>query len=109
MLSEEILHGYSAVFLCFVFFGTYSVPFKFKTVRQANIHPIIYQLYTAIAIAFCGLFILFTEVQFVWQGVLAAALWTPASIVSKIAIERIGVAMSQGLWSGFISRISFFA
>ena len=103
MLSEELLHGYVAVLLCIIFFGTSAAPLKLKSVQESQVHPIIFQLYTSIAIAFCGLFILFARVKFIWLGALAAALWTPAGITSKIAIERIGVAMSQGLWSGCIS------
>lgn len=108
MLSEELIHGYIAVLLSIVFFGTSSIPLKFKSVQESKVHPIIFQLYTTIAIAFCGLFILFARVKFIWLGALAAALWTPAGVTAKIAIERIGVAMSQGLWCGCISTRNFF-
>ena|SRR3990167_2427551 len=103
---DQTIQGYLAVVACFILFGTNTTPLKFKSVKEANINPIIFQLYASTAIAVSSCFILFADVQFIWWGVAGAALFTPSAVISYVAIERIGIAMAQSIWCGTVSNNS---
>jgi multidrug transporter EmrE-like cation transporter len=40
-------------------------------------------------------------------GILSAALWMISSLLSIFAIQNVGLAVSQGIWSGFTIIVSF--
>ena len=104
LVIDQTIQGYIAVVFCFIFFGTNAIPLKFKSVKEAKVNPIIFQLYASTAIVITSCFILFEDVQFIWWGVAGSALWTPSAVISYVAIDRIGIAMAQSIWCGIISN-----
>ena len=108
LVIDEAIKGYIAVFFCVLFFGVNSIPFKLKTVKEAKIHTVIFQLYVAVAILLSSLWMLFLEIKFIWMGVAGACIWSPAAVLAYMAINKIGVAMAQSLWCGCISMIGLF-
>uniref|UniRef100_A0A6B2L9X7 EamA domain-containing protein n=1 Tax=Arcella intermedia TaxID=1963864 RepID=A0A6B2L9X7_9EUKA len=92
-----------------LFFGSFNIPLKMERTRNADPDPMIFQIYFNIII-FASSFLALTVTPFVLSpwGILSGALWVTASILSIFAIKNAGLAVSQGVWSGFTMIVSFF-
>jgi len=106
-LSDNEL-GYIAVCGAIVFFGSFAVPLKMKRVQEADVDPVVFQLYYSLSI-FCSSWIVLTYVPFVFTpfGIVGASLWVPASILSIAAINYLGMSISVGIWCGVTVITSF--
>jgi len=104
MLSD-LTKGIIAVIGAVFFFGSVCVPVKFPTVQRANVDPMVYQIYYSFSIFCCCWVALFvTPFEFSWWGVGGAFLWLPSSAIGIAAINAIGMATAQGVWSGVASE-----
>lgn len=95
--------------------GTYPVPIKARSVREANVHPLIFQCYKAFWVFVCGFLFLIPNLiagrspvfEFTWWAVVSTAAWIPAGIFTIAAVPRIGLGMVFVLNAGTSSMLSF--
>jgi len=95
--------------------GTYPVPIKARRVREANVHPLIFQCYKSFWVFVCGFLFLLPNViagrspvfEFSWWAVLSTAAWVPAGVFTIAAVPRIGMGMTFVLNAGTSSMLSF--
>lgn len=89
--------------------GTFAMPMKMEAVVRAELHPAIFQLYISIGIFASSWLVLAVEdFEFTWWGLPATIIWTCGSCFSILAIKSLGMALGQGIWSGFVGLVSFF-
>jgi len=100
--------GYIFAMISALCFGSFNIPLKLEKTQKANPEPMIFQIYMSTGI-FVTSWIVCTYTKFVFNvwGLLSAALWVTASMMSIFAINNVGLAVSQGLWSGGTIIISF--
>jgi hypothetical protein len=73
-VSTEL--GWIGVVVSIVFFGSTMVPLKYKPVQDAQVDPMVFQLYYSVAIfALNWLVLTYTEFHFTYWGIVGAALW----------------------------------
>jgi len=102
------LYGYLSAVGAVVFFGSIGLMIKSRNVTEAKVDPMIFQLYYSLAIFISSWFVLSYEpFVFTYWGIVGAALWVPASILSIFAIKYIGLSIAQGVWSGSSILVSF--
>eukprot|EP01088_Endostelium_zonatum_P013393 TRINITY_DN2792_c0_g1_i1.p1 TRINITY_DN2792_c0_g1~~TRINITY_DN2792_c0_g1_i1.p1 ORF type:complete len:372 (-),score=39.61 TRINITY_DN2792_c0_g1_i1:80-1195(-) len=107
-MVSDTLWGYLAVAGSIVFFGSLGVPVKSKRVQDAKIDPFVFQLYFSLAVFLTSwLVLIYNDFHFVWEGIVGAALWVPASVLSFFVIKYLGLSVGQGIWCGFIIIVSF--
>eukprot|EP01114_Cavostelium_apophysatum_P020785 TRINITY_DN7058_c0_g1_i1.p1 TRINITY_DN7058_c0_g1~~TRINITY_DN7058_c0_g1_i1.p1 ORF type:complete len:338 (-),score=36.71 TRINITY_DN7058_c0_g1_i1:250-1263(-) len=100
--------GYLAVLGSILFFGSFAVPLKSRRVEEANVDPVIFQLYYSIAVfALSWLVLTYNPFVFTYLGIASAALWVPASILSIAAINHLGMSVAVGMWAGVTIVVSF--
>lgn len=88
--------------------GTFTAPLKIKYVRDVNFDPMIYQFYfSAVVFLLSFLVLAWNEWYFSWYGVAGAAIWIPSSIFSIVAVDKLGLSVAQGLWSGVVILTNF--
>jgi len=106
-MSDQI-YGYLAVLGAIFFFGSIGVMIKSKKLAEAKVDPIVFQLYYSLAIFISSWLVLtYNSFVFTYWGIVGAALWVPASILSIFAIKYAGLSISQGIWSGSSIIVSF--
>jgi len=100
--------GYIAVSGAILFFGSFAVPLKTRRVQEAQVDPVVFQMYYSLSI-FCSSFLVLTYNPWVFTpwGIAGAALWVPASILSIFAINYLGLSIAVGVWAGTTIVISF--
>lgn len=106
-ISDEAI-GYIGVAVAVLFFGSFGVPLKTKAVQDANVDPVIFQIYYSISI-FASSWIVLSYNHFVFTpyGIAGASLWVPASILSIAAINHLGMSVAVGMWAGVTIVVSF--
>jgi len=81
---------------------------KSERVQRANADPMIFQIYMNISIFITSWLVLsYNEMSLTVWGILSSVLWMISSLLSIFAIKNAGLAVSQGIWSGFTIIISF--
>jgi len=107
-VSYPEYYGYLAAVCAIVAFGSFNIPLKSERVQRANADPMIFQIYMNIAIFITSWLVLsYNEMSLTVWGILSAVLWIIASLLSIFAIKNAGLAVSQGIWSGFTIIVSF--
>lgn len=97
-----------AVLGAWLCFGTFGVPMKFKSVVDAQVHPLIFQCYkTFWTFASSFLVLTFEPFEFTWWGMLSGISWVPAGVCAVIAVQNIGLACGQAIWQVTIIGTSF--
>jgi len=100
--------GYIFTMISVLCFGSFNIPLKLERTQKANPEPMIFQIYMSTGIFLTSWIVCaYTDFVFTVWGLLSAALWVTASIMSIFAITNVGLAVSQGLWSGGTIIISF--
>lgn len=94
--------GYGAAVGAAVFFGSFNLPLKWLTQRVA-VDPVLYQSSMAVGVALSVLVVL--PASFSILGILSAALWLTSSLFAIFAVNRAGLAVAQGVWSGSTSTL----
>jgi hypothetical protein len=84
--------------------GTYPVPIKAKTVRDADVHPIIFQCYKSFWVFTTGVCFLIPALgfgtsktgsfEFSWWAVVSAAAWVPSGVCTIFSVPLLGVSMA---------------
>ena len=100
------------------FMGTYPAFIKTKTVVQANVPPIIFQLYKTTWVFVLGfLFLIPRSFQprvigeplfvFSWWGFMSAVLWVPAGMATIASVPMVGMGYQVATACSFSSLLSF--
>jgi glucose uptake protein GlcU len=106
-MSDEV-YGYLAVLGAIFFFGSIGVMIKSKKLAEAKVDAMVFQLYYSLAIFISSWLVLtYKPFVFTYWGIVGAALWVPASILTIFAIKYTGLSISQGIWSGSSIIVSF--
>lgn len=81
---------------------------KTKKVQEANVSPMVFQVYAAVAVALSSLLVL-TYNRFVWSwwGTLGAGLWMASQPFAFFAINLLGVSLGPAIWAGTTIAVSF--
>jgi glucose uptake protein GlcU len=100
--------GLLAVFASVLAFGTFVIPMKHRPVVEAKVDPAVFQLYYSFSV-FCTSFLvlIYVPFEFNFWGVLGAALWVPASLLSIAVVRFVGMAVGMGIWAGTSIVVSF--
>jgi len=108
LAHNEQAVGYLAVAGAVLFFGSFAVPLKTRRVQEANVDPVVFQLYYSLSI-FCSSFLVLAYNPWVFTpfGIAGAAFWVPASILSIFAINYLGMSVAVGTWAGVTIVVSF--
>jgi hypothetical protein len=68
--------GWIGVVVAIVFFGSGMVPLKLKQVQDAQVDPMVFQLYYSIAIFVLNWAVLtYNEFHFTYWGIIGASIW----------------------------------
>mmetsp|Transcript_65815 Transcript_65815/g.174499 ORF Transcript_65815/g.174499 Transcript_65815/m.174499 type:complete len:380 (-) Transcript_65815:191-1330(-) len=80
-------------------FGSFAVPMKWKSVTDAQVHPLIYQCYkTFWTFATSHLVVFWIGYEFSWYGIISGLSWVPAGVAAVIAVQNVGMAAGQAVW-----------
>ncbi|KAF0972001.1 hypothetical protein FDP41_009697 [Naegleria fowleri] len=100
--------GWIGVVICILAWGTFGLPLKVKWVQQANMNPFIFQFYFSSVVFITSFIVLaWNDWYFSLWGMLGAACWVPCSLLSLVAISKLGLGIAQGIWSGTTIMTSF--
>ena len=98
--------------------GTYPAFIKTKTVVQANVPPIIFQLYKTAWVFVLGFLFLIPRsfhprvigeplFVFSWWGFMSAVLWVPAGMTTIASVPMVGMGYQVATACSFSSLLSF--
>ncbi|GAB5364390.1 hypothetical protein AAMO2058_000965800 [Amorphochlora amoebiformis] len=88
--------------------GSFTLPMKVKSVADANLDSMVFNMYMSIGVALSSLPILFFEPwAFTWWSTLGAALFAPGCLFCVLTVEWIGIAKGQAIWAGCVALQSF--
>eukprot|EP00945_MAST-04E_sp_MAST-4E-sp1_P006750 g6750.t1 len=108
--------------------GTYPVPIKSKAVIEANVHPVVFQLYKSTMVFLTGfLFLIPRAIDptlgpvssqkqeygelplyiFTYWGIVSAAGWIPSGLTTIFAVPIVGVGLAVAVAAGSSSILSF--
>jgi glucose uptake protein GlcU len=114
--------GYIAAGLSALFNGSFTSPYKMKSVVDLNLHPILFTQYVSLGVFLSSLLIIpflsyndkvedddevGTKFSLSYLGLIAGCLLVMALGCSFLAIEQIGVALSQGVFGGTAILVSY--
>lgn len=114
--------GYIAAGLSALFNGSFTSPYKMKSVADLNLHPILFTQYVSLGVFGSSMLIIpflsfndqladddevGTTFSFSYLGIIAGILLVLALGCSFLAIEKIGVALSQGVFGGTAILVSY--
>jgi len=108
-MSSETAAGWLAVAVAVVSFGSFAVPIKWDCVRHADppVHPFVFQTYKSIWVFLtCWLVLLWRPLNFTWLGVVSAAFWVPAGAAYVVAVDNVGVGITQAIVSSLVITVS---
>lgn len=120
--SKKMIAGYVAAGLSALFNGSFTSPYKMKSVADLNLHPILFTQYVSIGVFLSSLLIIpflsyndkvedddevGTKFSMSYLGIIAGFLLVIALGCSFLAIEKIGVALSQGVFGGTAILVSY--
>lgn len=83
--------------------GSFTVPMKAEAVKAAQLDAMVFQGYMCLGIVLSSCILLAipgVQWQWTWWAVLSAVLWVPGSLCSVLAVNHLGIAVAQGVWSG---------
>jgi len=91
-----------------VCFGTFGVPIKSDAVREAKVHPLVFQTYKTFWVMLTAWLVLaWEDFHFSPWGLLSGFFWVPSGIASFIAVNNVGLAVGQATWQVTIVIVSF--
>jgi glucose uptake protein GlcU len=108
-MASAFVWGLVAALVAILCFGSFAVPLRTKRVREARVDAAALQIYLSLGVLLSTLLVPLFEifalgrrspVHFAYQGVLSALIWTPASLMSVVALELVGMSIGVALWSG---------
>jgi len=80
-------------------FGSYTVPMKWPSVVQAQVHPLVYQSYKTFWVFVTTHVVLFFEpFELSLWGLVSGISWVPAGAAAVIAVRHVGIARGQAAW-----------
>ena len=107
------------------FFGCYPVPIKCRSVCEAGVHPLIFQLWKSTWVFVSGLFFLIPGAihrgavvdtaneagvyEFSFWGLISAGCWIPSGTLTIASVPILGVGLQVALSASSASTISFLA
>jgi len=99
LLGNDGLLPWLAILGTWLAFGSFAVPMKWRSVVDAEVHPLIYQSYKTFWTFITSHLILFYQpYEFTWWGILSGFLWVPAGVAAVVVVRHLGIAYGQPLW-----------
>jgi hypothetical protein len=108
-MTSDTAAGWLAVAVAVVSFGSFAVPIKWDVVRHADppVHPFVFQTYKSLWVfATCWLVLLWRPLKFTWLGVVSASFWVPAGAAYVVAVDHVGVGITQAIVSSLVITVS---
>ena len=107
----DLYRGLLGVLVSIVCFGSFAVPIKSKRVVEANIDPLLFQVYKCLACFLFALVLLLFSNRFIFTywAFLGAALWVLTGTIAIYAVQLAGISVAQTTWSCvpvFLSSLS---
>jgi glucose uptake protein GlcU len=101
-------YGFLAALCSILMFGSFNIPLKAERTQRVNPDPMVFQIYLNFAIFISSWLVLsYNPLYLTVWGILSAVLWMISSLLAIYAIQNAGLAVSQGIWSGFTIIVSF--
>ena len=76
--------------------------------RDVELDPVIFQFYFSFVVFLLSFIVLaWNPWEFSWWGFLSAGIWVPSSLFSIVAVEKLGLSVAQGFWSGIVIITNF--
>ena len=118
------LGGFIAAGLSAIFNGSFAAVFKTERVASVGLHPFLFQLYVSVGVFLSSMLCLVpsfmsfnpgltgdanapTTPAFTGYGLVAGALFVLAITFSFDAVDKVGIALGQGVWGGGAILVSF--
>jgi glucose uptake protein GlcU len=100
--------GFIAAVFSICMFGSFTINFKFGSLQRTGFDPMVMQIWMNLAIGTSSLIVISYE-GFHWSnwGILSGGLWLLCNMMAIVAIQNIGISISQGVWSGSTIIVSF--
>lgn len=87
--------GWVGVLVAIVFWGSFGVFTKLKTVRDANVNPVFFQLYMSVAVFLSGFVVLaWSPWTFGWYGIVGGSLWAVGQLLAIVSIRLLGLGIT---------------
>jgi multidrug transporter EmrE-like cation transporter len=105
----DFLLGWLAVGGAIISFGSFAVPIKILLLKnpQPPIHPFVFQSYKSFwCFTTSWLVLTFRDFQFTWWGIVSAVFWVPAGAAYVVAVDHIGVGLTQAVVSASVITVS---
>lgn len=107
-LPGDAAVGALAVAGAIVCFGSFGVPIKSCRVLEAQVDPLIYQLYKSLACFGSSLTVLlFKNFSWTWWGMVGATVWVGTGTLAIYAIQQAGLGLAQTTYSCLTVFVSF--
>ena len=121
-MVSATLAGFLAAAISAMFNGSFAAAFKVDRVARVSLSPMLFMLYVSMGVTLSSaLFVVLLPLNptiahtggagvaltFTPLGLAAGALFCTATSLSFIAIDKVGVALAQGIWSGCAILVSF--
>lgn len=101
--------GWACVLGAVICFGSFGVPIKSARVRNADVHPFVFQTYKSFwCFATCWFVLLARPFNFTWWGVVSGLSWVPAGAAYVVGVQHAGLAINQALSSSLVVAVSTF-
>lgn len=98
-MAFEDIAPWLAILGSWLAFGSFAVPMKWKSVTDAQVHPLIYQCYkTFWTFVTSHLVVFWIGYEFSWYGIISGLSWVPAGVAAVIAVQNVGMAAGQAVW-----------
>lgn len=103
----DSIWGWLAVLGAVIGYGTFGVPIKWKSVQAARVHPFVFQTYKSVWVFVTSWAILLVRpFAFTWWGVASGLCWVPAGAAYVVAVEHIGIGITQAIVSSLIILVA---
>ena len=87
------LFGWVAVLGAVVGYGSFGVPIKWQSVRDARVHPFVFQTYKSFWVFVTSWIVLaFKPFAFTWWGLASGLFWVPAGAAYVMPIPACSTA-----------------
>jgi glucose uptake protein GlcU len=110
-MTTSALLPYLGCVLAIASWGSFTVPLKSPSVQSVDLHPLWFQCYVGIGVAFSSLPLLLIRhdaiSDFTRYGVISAFMWVLCNASAMAAVKLLGIATAQSTWGALIAIISF--
>jgi len=111
-IDTSALIGWLGTFAAIIIFGCYGILLKTPAIKEANVDPMIFQVYFSIGVAACSLLIWAAaggakDPVFSWLGMVFGGIWVVQQVFAFNAVQLVGLAVGPSIWAGLTMVVSF--